>query len=1395
MMHLRTRPSGVAKRSQFIPTNLGRIRLNMTMTVALAAALSVASRVEPLRADATGIAKGPRVVTTGVSATRTVFSLTAPELTVETSRHVDGAVRLKSPGYVAIGQPGEPAIPFKTVLVAIPPTGDVTVSHRVITSEAMTSGLVEPIPIEGARPDDDFGVVPTQTYSFDAQTYRQIPSNPVVLLGDIGWIRRNRVVPVRVAAAQYNPNTQRLEALREVEVSVSVTGSTSVPTGRPVYDSWDDLYSRLFVNGTQAPGLAAPAAQRRTTTSASAARVQTAPAVKLKVRATSMYRVRASDAVSRGLPSGTPVASLHLYQRTYDDATFTSGIVDVPFYVNEVAGGVAGIFDGDDEVVFYGLQLRDQPSQGDPLHKYTDNNIYWLAATTGTQMTAHSPAAASIAADTATATFPADHHFEQDLWFRERTPENTTDDYYTYNFGTETAANPVNFPFQLYSLAPGSNLSLTADLWGRFTDNTSRPLRIDIVNVLGTLNLTTTQTVTNKSNVQYTNQVPAANLVPGTNNIRFSVPSGASRNLLDVVFNYLDVSYDALYRARGNALYFNSGSKSGTSTVTVTGFSAGDAWLFDVTDPGAPEFCVLGAGHYAPASGGAFAVSFQENFSGRRDYVATRRSAIPLISVSDMVDDTPSAIIGSPAEAGVDVLVVAGNRFVSQMQDWVTFRQAQGYRVLMAGMEDIADEFNGGVYGARAVDRFVRHFFENGGAGYVTIVGENSEDEKRVHADSDVSYVPSHQRAEFVAGGFNVDEVVTLDRGFVQLPPPGGGSADRLPDLAIGRIPVGNEIELANVLAKIFKYEQPTASDFWRRRMILVSDDAWGSGGGSNFEGGFALQYLSFETAFQAGTEDVAQIIENTLPVGNQVRRFYLTQYTDPFHPTPPEQDGLFRTIVHVRDNINPLLMSELDQGATLMMVHSHMARDQICHEQLLTLMSTVGGTTPGRDHLRVNNRDKPWIAMGFGCHFSDYGIHRELSRQSLSAPNGECFAEQFLFQSNNRGAVSTYGSSGFEYLGETNDFMELLANTWFYGTGYESNVDVTQGKWVFGQLMFLVETEFATLSIRAIEAMERYHLLGDPLLNIDAGPPNITASVNGQSVQSGDFVKADTDGRVSVSAVVSDENRIDAIELTINGQDATATLTETPLVDTGLPRSRSYQVDFVHTLLPSTYDIVLRALQAPDTTGQPQLAGEFTFRVASEINVTVNGRPVADGETVPAKGDYVVQVNFPVVVQAQDITISLDDNPVNDAVLNTITPGDSTGWQVAFSRTLSPGTHQIVIDAGGIEVAFTVVVSSDLGLTHVLNYPNPFTNDTQFVFSNDVEIDEGYIEIFTTSGKRVRRIPIPPDARQPGQSAVYWDGRDQAGDTIANGVYLYVIRVEQRGRGGVIEGKLAKLQ
>lgn len=100
-------------------------------------------------------------------------------------------------------------------------------------------------------------------------------------------------------------------------------------------------------------------------------------------------------------------------------------------------------------------------------------------------------------------------------------------------------------------------------------------------------------------------------------------------------------------------------------------------------------------------------------------------------------------------------------------------------------------------------------------------------------------------------------------------------------------------------------------------------------------------------------------------------------------------------------------------------------------------------------------------------------------------------------------------------------------------------------------------------------------------------------------------------------------------------------------------------------------------------------------------------------------------------------------------------------------------------------EVQFTV--ENKPSITNVLNYPNPFSTSTQFLFTlTGSEIPSQFkIQVLTITGKVVREITKDElGALHIGRNITdyHWDGRDQFGQLLGNGVYLYRVITSIRG-------------
>jgi flagellar hook assembly protein FlgD len=123
-------------------------------------------------------------------------------------------------------------------------------------------------------------------------------------------------------------------------------------------------------------------------------------------------------------------------------------------------------------------------------------------------------------------------------------------------------------------------------------------------------------------------------------------------------------------------------------------------------------------------------------------------------------------------------------------------------------------------------------------------------------------------------------------------------------------------------------------------------------------------------------------------------------------------------------------------------------------------------------------------------------------------------------------------------------------------------------------------------------------------------------------------------------------------------------------------------------------------------------------------------------------------------------------------------------------------GTYQLTVKgkdmsgnaAGDVDYSVSFKVITKSSISNVLNYPNPFSTRTQFVYTLTGETPPQYfrIQIMTISGKVVREITQDEiGALKIGthKTDYAWDGHDEYGNQLANGVYLY--RIIAKGKDG----------
>jgi hypothetical protein len=156
------------------------------------------------------------------------------------------------------------------------------------------------------------------------------------------------------------------------------------------------------------------------------------------------------------------------------------------------------------------------------------------------------------------------------------------------------------------------------------------------------------------------------------------------------------------------------------------------------------------------------------------------------------------------------------------------------------------------------------------------------------------------------------------------------------------------------------------------------------------------------------------------------------------------------------------------------------------------------------------------------------------------------------------------------------------------------------------------------------------------------------------------------------------------------------------------------------------------------------------------------------------------------------DIVAVLDGQTAQPIVLNDFYAASLDSYQAGEVRyqfqNLSPGPHTLSLKVWDVnnnsstsQIDFVVQSKEAPVLQHVLNYPNPFTTRTEFMFEHNQSCSslDVQIQIFTVSGRLVKTIAQEVPTAGFRVSGLFWDGRDDFGDELARGTYLYRLRVQ----------------
>ena len=499
-------------------------------------------------------------------------------------------------------------------------------------------------------------------------------------------------------------------------------------------------------------------------------------AAQIHVDATGIQRVTYEDLDAAGVNfRNIPAAQLAM----------TSQGSDVPIYVKTSKNGKFG---PGDYVEFYGEAIDTM---------YTGTNVYVLQRRTG-----QTPPRA-VEDDTAPGAAVSAWHLA--------VAEQARQQQYSY-------LSPIGDPWYM-DLVFARNRPVSRDYTLTTDNRLPGPVRIEVdgwgmTDFLGTVDhhiqvsvngeLMFDTTVDGNKPLQLAGEVDGSFVADGANTLRFSLLGDMGVPYSLAVTDAVRLVYPRELVARDNALDFVAmGDLTSGAGLTVTGFTTGDVVAYGVESNGLIRYSAEVEGR-----AGDFTVTLPATARGHH-YVLTAADRVGRPAVVPMRLD-----VDIDSEAA-DYVMIAHPDFIDGLEPLAEFHRSRGLSVRVVNLEDIYNQYAGGVVDPAAIQSFVQHAFYELGTAYVLLVGGDSYDYRDYLGLGAVSFLPSYYR--------QTDAIVKFsptDTPFADV------DGDDIPDLAIGRFPVRNNAELEAMIGKTLSY----AGQSYSGTAVFASDKSDHSG-------------------------------------------------------------------------------------------------------------------------------------------------------------------------------------------------------------------------------------------------------------------------------------------------------------------------------------------------------------------------------------------------------------------------------------------------------------------------------------------------------------------------------------------------------------------------------------
>lgn len=862
----------------------------------------------------------------------------------------------------------------------------------------------------------------------------------------------------------------------------------------------------------------------------------------------------------------------------------------------------------------------------------------------------------------------------------------------------------------------------------------------------------------------------------GNTNITVNYSKGGNPNAVGWL-DYIDIILKRNLSMAGGQMAFRNLETVGLGNVTNFQISNANSALkvWEVTDPtsvGRMDLTLQGS-----------TASFKIETESLRQFVAFNGGSFLTPELVGMVDNQDLHALSQ-----VDMIIVAHPNFMSEAQRLANFHEQNETSQLSVHIvtpEQIYNEFSSGAQDVTAIRDFMKMFYDRSTnwedlPRYLLLFGDASYDYKDRLADN-TNYVPTYESPESLTPTISY----ASDDYFGLLDPEEGqwnSSSNDALDIGIGRFVVRTLDDAKAVVDKIYRYEEldvnglqldhtctdgagnAIISPDWRNRIVFVADDE--------------------DSNMHLNQADQLAVLVDTMYPEYNLTKIYMDAYVQ--ESTPGGQRY---------PEVTTALNTEVQRGALIVNYTGHGGELGWSHERVL-------GVTDINDW--ANYRNLP-VFVTATCEFTRYDDPGRIS------------AGEWVHLNPNGGGIALFTTSRLVYSAPNftlnkNFYLNLLVEQ-LWGPPTMGDVirmtKVASGGSVNNRNFSLIGDPAQRLAF-PLHRVQTLTINGDDVNSLTdtinaLQLVTVTGTMrnrNGQTMPEFNGVVYPTvfDKTTDVSTLANDPGssvRQFTVQKNLIYKGKASVTDGNFSFSFVVPRDIAYNYDFGRI----SYYAESSSTNANGYFEEFIIGGSndsaATDELGPEVRLYMNDENFAYGGTTDESPSLYAVVSDTNGINTvgngigHDITAVLDDNTNNTFNLNDFYQADLNSYQSGkvvypFSN-LSEGTHTLKLKVWDVYnnsseayTEFVVAESANLALEHVLNYPNPFTTRTSFMFEHNQPCNslDVQVQVFTVSGKLVKTINETVLSQGFRNDPIEWDGLDDYGQKIGRGVYLYNLKV-----------------